>query len=384
MKIKTSWVLFFLSLITILPLRIYQRLFALDIHMGFSVKGDISLQILLGALVVFTLLVVWLCSKDKKAPALYLKKPNFMAGLFGFFLAVSVGMESVMTLSGSPDLSGITVEVTTSKTILGIAGIIAALAFLILSIDAFRGGNTFEKHPYLSLLLPLWGLVRLTVSFIQFNTETGNENMFDSFAMIACLLFLYSQSRLLVGIEQRKTLKSSFSFGFLTVLTCLMAIVPRYLGYALIHYFPSEGISNQIFETGLTPYPTDLFFALYVFAFLVGLYFQSYKKGMVIEAETKAAEAAALAAAEQPVGPQPTVYTEDLPAQDYYPAAPNTYYPDGQPQAPYYYGQQPGDYYGQQSPQSYNQPPYGSGQPNPGEYYPSQHPPYPPNQNYPR
>ena len=325
MKIKTSWFFFFLSMLILLPLRVYQRLFSLDIHMGFSKKDDFSLSILLGALIVFTLFLIWLCAKDKKAPDVYLEKPNFIAGLFAFFLAASVGVESVFLFLGA-DTNDV---MNTSKIILSVIGLIGAIAFLILCIDAFRGANTFGRHPYLSLILPLWGFARLTVNFIQFNTETGQENMFDTFSMIACLLFLYSQSRLFVGIERKKSLKSTFSFGFCAILTGMMAILPRYLGYVLINYYPVDGVSNQIYNQGLTPFPTDLIFALYAFSFLVGLYFQSYKKGMKLEAENEQPSAAsdeypsveASAEAEQSTPPS---YPDD-PAP-YSPASPNPYY----------------------------------------------------------
>ena len=392
MKIKTGWFFFFLSMVTLLPFRVYQRLFLLEINRGFPKVGDHSLEILLGVLLLFTILFVWSCSADKKAPGVYTPRPNFFAGIFALLLAASVAFESVYMFIGQGDVN----VLNASKIILGVAGLIATIFILILAIDAFRGGNTFGNHPYLALLLPLWGLIRLTVNFMQFNTETGQENMFDSFALIGCLLFLYSQSRLLIGMERQRTIKSTFSFGFLSILTGFMCILPRYIGYVLENHYYMEGVTGNIFREGLTPFPTDLIFSLYVFAFLIGLYFNSYRKGKataemeqdfledsLVEKKLDHSKSAPDAVPSYyGAGTDPAAY-DPASANEYYrPAADSGNLSPHQTQPPAYPEVRPYDgqdgQYGQYSPQqeeygpgaAYD--PYGQGQP-----------PYPPQQNYP-
>jgi|GEM_PF-3868884 len=391
MKIKTGWFFFFLSMVTLLPYRVYQRLFLLEINRGFPKVGDHTLEIILGLLLLFTVLFVWSCSSDKRTPSAYKPKFNFFAGLFALLLAASVVIESVYMFIGQNADN----VLNTSKIILGVTGLIATIFILILAIDAFRGGNTFEAHPYLALVLPLWGLVRLTVNFMQFNTETGQENMFDSFALIGCLLFLYSQARLLIGMERKRTMKSTFSFGFLSILTGFMCILPRYIGYVLENYYPIEGVTGNIFKEGLSPFPTDLIFSLYVFAFLGGLYFNSYKnKKSAEDKEREASENSVLEKIPEQSSfapPYPGAGTEPAaPVNEYYrPAAdsgnPSPYspqsaaYPDSQSSYPgaaptAYPYDAPSGQYGQYAPprEEYPYDPYGQGQP-----------PYPPGQNYP-
>ena len=273
MKIRTGWFFFFLSMITVFPLRIYQRLFSLEINIGFPKVGDHTLELLLALLVLFTILFVWSCASDKRKIVPYQPRRNYFAGLFALLLTASVAVESVTLLMLEKNDSVLSIF----RTILGVVGLLAAIFFILTAADAFRGANSYKKHPYMSLVLPVWALVRLTVNFMQFNTETGQENMFDSFALIGCLLFLYSQSRLLVDIDREKALKTTFSFGFICILTGFICIAPRYIGYFLVNYYHVNGVSEGIYRAGLSPYPTNLLFSLYAFAFLIGLYFSTYK-----------------------------------------------------------------------------------------------------------
>lgn len=255
MKIKYAWIVFAVALLVTLPTRIYQVLFLVEQDTGFYTDGNRTTAIISISLAVGILLMVGISAADKQKRA-YSTIQSLPTAAVGALTGVSIIFQYVISLFGSKQQQN-----QFPNIILAIVGIFAGAILILTAYNFATGQNIFAKFPLLALIPSLWGCVCLITLFITYVSVVNiSENIYDTFTVIFLLLFLFSQAKMLAGIETEKSVKRVFMFGIPAVLMALVTGIP---GTVVL----LSGLSRtSSFPVGL--HVVNVFFALYIIAFL--------------------------------------------------------------------------------------------------------------------
>lgn len=270
MKIKYAWIPFVLTVLAAVPFRVYQLLYLVDLKTGFSKEGDISGTVFLGAIAVALLLICIMCLCDRNAPYKNVPHRNILAGIFGILLSLAMFYVSASELMNF-GTAGVKAIVS------GVFCALAAVSMLAMSVGMTYGKNVYENMPLLALLIPIWGCVRLVITFMNYTSIANiSQHLFNMLAIIFLLLFQYSQAKMLAGVGGQKIIRSLFLFGFPAVVFAVLASVPWF-----VLYF--SGVQAGVYEeTPLTLgySAVDCLFALFILCFLIGVYAKTVKPGV--------------------------------------------------------------------------------------------------------
>lgn len=132
-------------------------------------------------------------------------------------------------------------ESTTPAGVIGLAmaivGILAAFAIFLAAYGFATGTNPVGEHPLVALLPAVWGCICLVLLFISYTAVVNvSENVYDMFAVVLLLLFLFGTGEIFRRRGGRKGagacwLRPDFRqhcWRFLTsVPTLLMAVLGR-------------------------------------------------------------------------------------------------------------------------------------------------------------
>lgn len=269
MKIKYAWIPFILTVLAAVPFRVYQLLYLVDLKTGFSKEGDISGTIFLGVIAAALLLTCIMCLCDRTAPDKNVPHRNTMAGIFGILLSLAMFYVSASEL--------LNFKAAGAKAIVaGVFCAFAAVSVLAMSVGMTYGKNVYENMPLLALLIPVWGCVRLVITFMNYTSIANiSQHLFNMVAIIFLLLFQYSQAKMLAGVGGQKIIRSLFLFGFPAVVFAVLASVPRF-----VLYF--SGMQATMYEEtplSLGYSAVDCLYALFILCFLIGIYVRTVKPG---------------------------------------------------------------------------------------------------------
>ena len=266
MKIKFAWIPFILLVLAAVPFRVYQLMYLVDLKTGFSKEGDISGTVFLGVIAAVLLLICIMCLCDKSAPDENVPHRNIPAGIFGILLSLAM-----FYVSASELLSFGTVGV--KSIVSGVFCALAAVSMLAMSVGMTYGKNVYENMPLLALLIPIWGCVRLVVTFMNYTSIANiSQNLFNMLAIIFLLLFQYSQAKMLAGVGGQKIIRSLFLFGFPAVVFSTLASVPWFV----LHFSGMQQEAPLTLGYGAV----DCLFALFIVCFLIGVYAKTVKPGV--------------------------------------------------------------------------------------------------------
>ena len=145
-----------------------------------------------------------------------------------------------------------------------IFSIITAIYFIWLACTYLN--HKSHKYPpmFLGLCVPLWFGLKLAGDYIELtNSPVLTEIIYDALTLSALAIFMMAHIRLLSDICRKNTVRSNFSFGFLSVLLAIVFPVPRYFmswvfGYSVTS---SSDLSNLV----------NFAAAIYIVVFLVYL-----------------------------------------------------------------------------------------------------------------
>ena len=258
MKMKYMWILFAVAFFIIVPFHVYQVIFLGETNTGiFVAGGGYTMALLLAIFAVFVLLLIIMSAGCKNAPKQHVIQKNIFAGVFA--LAVS----ALLFLDSTHDLvEYVTSSNETQTFIMAGASALAAIAFIFLAVSSFSGKNLFRSAPLIALFTTVWGCIRLVVTFLRYtNIVSNGESMLHIISIIFILLFLFSQAKLLAGVENDKTVKHTFVLG----MCAIVGIAVFYIPSLLKDVFNGESfvLLDQL------PCATDLLLLLYVFSFLI-------------------------------------------------------------------------------------------------------------------
>lgn len=255
---KRAWAALLVTLIVVLPARLYVTLSLVDPNTGFYTDGGKAAGIVsavLAAGVIAVLVLGYRKSPGKAAAPLHSIAAAVFAALSGVFIA---GQSlSAMAMQKQS-------EFTAMDNIFYIAGVIAAVSFFVAAYDFAAGETVLHRMPVLALLSSIWGCLCLITLFVNYAATVNRlENVYHTFTVAFMLLFLFSQAKLLSGIDEAKGSKMVFSYGFAAVIFALADAVPN-----IARYFTGKSLLG-LFSIGL--HMANIILAVYVLVYLSAL-----------------------------------------------------------------------------------------------------------------
>lgn len=264
MKIKRVWGVFLGSLVLLLPVRLCQQIFLVDRSTGFYTDKGVTSIGITTVLAVAVLLILLMTSRAKDHPtgeAPFIRSGG--AAVMAMFCGFMFLGEGIYSLLAQP-----AIENTAINAVLSVVGMLAGSTVLLTAYDLATGMNHLDQSPFLGLFPPLWGCVCLVGMFITYTAVVNAvENFYDTCTVIFLLLFLFSFSKYMAGLEGCRKL---FIYGFPGVLLALLTGLPSFvltlMGADLSSAFP---VSLHLL---------NLVIALYVLSLLVCVYRHEMKK----------------------------------------------------------------------------------------------------------
>jgi hypothetical protein len=255
MKIKNAWITLAVALLIVLPTRIYQVLFLVEPGTGFYTDGNTTTLIISAGLIVGILAIMGFAFMEKEK-RVYRPIHSLPTAVIGTLMGLGLIFNYLISLFGVQEQQN-----SVTNVIVSIFGVLAGAVLILTAYNFATAQNTFNKHPLLSLIPSLWGCVSLVTLFITYVSVVNiAENIYDTFTVIFLLLFLFSQAKMLAGIENEKSIKRIFMFGIPTVLMALVTGIPS----AILVF--SGTSRTSAFPVGL--HLVNILTAFYVIAFL--------------------------------------------------------------------------------------------------------------------
>ncbi len=211
MKIKSTWIPFFLSLVAIVSVRVYQTT-SIGVP-SVRMQWDNLEMICFGITAVATVVIILMSYMSKDVPEVFVLKKTPLVGMTSFLAAV------VVALNGVGAFQAYLSEKNIQALINGIAGIVAGVAFIFFGLCFLQEKNLFEKNKLFACIPTFWAVTVLAFRFSAYNAiRTEFIHVTDVLSTIGLLFFLFEQARLFVGLFNKGTIKKLFYFGFGSVL----------------------------------------------------------------------------------------------------------------------------------------------------------------------
>ncbi len=258
MNRKSAWIVFAVALLIALPTRLYQIFFLADQNTGFYTDGGNTTGIISGCLAAGILLMAAMCFLDRRTLKVYRPIRSISAAVLGIMAGLGLVVESLFNLAAAGEQNHF------MYMILSLFGILAGAVLILTAYDFATEQNHFARYPLLALIPPLWGCVCLIALFITYVAVVNvSENIYDSFTVIFLLLFLFTQAKMLAGVNDEKSSRLIYVFGLPAILlsffTGISGAVTLFSGVGQVASFPA----------GM--HLVNILMALYVFAFLLSL-----------------------------------------------------------------------------------------------------------------
>jgi len=228
LKIKTTLVLFFMSLPFALVLRLYQYIGLTDPQTGFyfdnyAVRGNIIFAVFIAVAVLFAAL----SRTGKLIPAKLIKRSLPLA-VGNFFMTAVMLYQAAAVFLGVEALSAtdeVGRQLEIGGTLLIVLALLSAVYFGLEGRLSLTGAKSIQV---LAAFPVIYGIVKLAVCFIR---NTGlvsiSENLYDIIFLCFTVVFLLLHSRLVAGIDKEHTIKWVFGIGLATAMFGIICSVPR-------------------------------------------------------------------------------------------------------------------------------------------------------------
>jgi hypothetical protein len=248
---KRAWAAFLVTVAAVLPIRIYSVFTWIDPTTGFY-KDNGKMAVTGAAVAILGAAVTAFLGRRKDQPQLKEPVQSVSAAVFAALAGVFLAGQAIVSLGD---------ELSPMNALLAVSGVGAAVALLMAAYDFGCGSTVLRRHPLAALLLPIWGCFRLISLFITYVATVNRfENIYHTFTAVLLLLFLFSQTKLLAGVDAARGAKRVFLYGFPAVIAALTDCIPN-----IALFFAGRSTLGGI-SAGF--YFVDLFLAVYGIAYL--------------------------------------------------------------------------------------------------------------------
>lgn len=284
MKQKYIWITFFLSILVLVPFRIYQivvlgqsagRIFGIG-------SSDVGI---LSVFVVFVLLLITMIKFSKDSNVGVSLKKSMLTGIFGIVSGIMILVSSLTQLmdtipllnenkSQISSLSGAnlgrqkeTLEFLKSQisaqnfTIARcIIGILACVGLFVFGLSSIKGKNKLDKYRLSSILPSIWAIAVVIENFTaRSNLVLEHVDLFDIISFVSMMLFFYAQAKFFADFNDATLNKKLFLFGFIAVTSMLTYNISN-----IVNLFSLGNVTL----TKVCQYASGILIAIYIVLFL--------------------------------------------------------------------------------------------------------------------
>lgn len=242
---KKMWIVFAVSCVLAIPIRLYQLMNFVDSKTGFFTDGNVTAGIVSAALIIGCAGILLLSHREKSIQYSFENLSGFPAVIFGGLSGAALLIYSVRQLTlvaagrdsfyddGIQQLP-VWVQHPGLYGALALLGALAAINFLVLTWGLAVGRNPYAALPVGALIVPLWSCLDLTVMFVRY-TEVVNtiESLYSMFMVIFLLLCLFAQSRFWADVDDLRSRRLMLSAGMCYGLLAMTVTVPNILMYIM-------------------------------------------------------------------------------------------------------------------------------------------------------
>lgn len=220
MKLKYTWIVFILSILTLVPIKTYIAIKGNDFVIG-SIASNTSLSIFIIVTIILVLAIIIMSLFSKNVIATIDMPKNIFCGIFALLSGIS------MITSGIFDFLSLSYNMDAKIVVSAIFIVLSGVIFIFIANIHFTGKNMFVPMPLLSLLPTIWACVRLMVLFLYHSSVvSGNIDMFDIIASMFLILFFFSHAKAMAYVPGKKLLQKLFAYGMSAVIILVLYNVP--------------------------------------------------------------------------------------------------------------------------------------------------------------
>lgn len=257
MKLKYSWIVFILSAILLIPVKLYSAITGSDFTIG-NMPSSTSSSTFITVTIILVLVIIIMSLIPKNVSSNITMPKNIFCGVIALLSGIA------MIISGILNLLSLLYSMDTKIFFFGITIILSGIAFIFISSIHLTGKNIFVPTPLLALLPTIWACVRLAVLFLYNSSiDNGKVDTFDIISSAFLILFFFSQSKIMAYIPGSKLVQKLFAFGLPYVLMSMLYNFPLICTITSINDFS-------------TMYVVDMLLVLYIISLLITLSSHKY------------------------------------------------------------------------------------------------------------
>ena len=259
MTSKLSWIAFIPFTLAALAIKVIQLFFLEPDGTFYGLNSLMLSYMAIACAVVVMLFAVIFCMIDRKTAQVYVINKNFIAGISGLLLAVSMACEGANRAfyafrSMGADFFEIADIVLT---------IVCAIVFVVLGLNHFVGNGGVKGLAVFYLVPALWSAFRLVKCFLAFTTVSiAVTDVTVLGCYIFTTMFLFNYAMIVALMKGKSPVRAAYIYG-LPAVTMLFS----YSVYLLVGSYYFRSSSFNLF----TDLPSIEFFllAIYIFSFIV-------------------------------------------------------------------------------------------------------------------
>lgn len=268
--------LFSLSILLVLPVRVYQFLRVIEPGTGFYENPDFSVPVLYGLLALFggAMLVISFINRRKIFFSTTVRKSPGL-GVIALATAGTFFADAVIMYQNFTSLHYGTAQNMGGETTYGIMksgalpmlfeavfAIFAAIFFIVLGVAYISGKSNGSQFKLLAITPLAWSICRIlhrfmrTISFVNVS-----DLLFELLMIVFLMIFFMAFAQLISGVNHKGADWKLVGFGLPAALLCLLCFVPRAVILAM-------GKGDLL--TNLSPPEyCDLAIAVFILAFIL-------------------------------------------------------------------------------------------------------------------
>ena len=276
-KMKYLLFVFAAAVLVALPTRVYQLLALVDASNGFFKESDVTVPVLYGVVVVFSLLflVLSFISKEVPSPKLPAGK-NPVLGIASFIITAGLSWDMLRTLRNIIPVNqgNATIFMSLFKTNLSQNGgtfallelvfaFFAIIYFLVFGISHLNGKASYKEFKLLALSPLCWSMTVLITKLMNpISFVKVSELLFEIFFFVFVMLFFLTFARISSGVFTEDSMWGIYGYGLTAALLAAIVTIPR----IVISLVGLEAVEDYAFD--FAHLAVMVFMLAYVFASL--------------------------------------------------------------------------------------------------------------------
>ena len=242
--VKSSFIVFLVSLLTVIPIRTIQFFTILEPITGFYSKVDWSVYVLNTLLILFGVFFILLFVLGKKEVVYStVKKKSSAMALASFMLALTLVIASLAefkdaVLTFTDPSSAIYMGVfenlfrtgAGAKLLQAIAAAVSCVYFVLIGVDNLKGTDIAKSNKIIALFPVLWCIFKLMSRFMRMiNFLNVSDLLYELFMCVFLMLFFMAFAQINSKVNNEGADYKLGAFGLTAAMLCLLCFVPRFI-----------------------------------------------------------------------------------------------------------------------------------------------------------